>query len=131
MMVARRLHVASVIMAVAAGVLTAACTPGTTTGPGGRVQGTVRAGPACPVERPEHPCPPVPVSGEVRLVQGGTVKARATTDAAGAYVVDAAAGDYLLVVDVGGPFPRCPATSVTVRATATSTIDVDCDTGIR
>ncbi len=121
----------TVLAMAAATVLMAACAAQNTTGVGGRLEGMVRAGPTCPVETAGKPCPAAPVAGEVRLEYRGKVAARTRTDAVGRYVLDAPAGEYTLVVDVGGPFPRCPATPVTVRTTATLTVDVDCDTGIR
>jgi hypothetical protein len=61
----------------------------------------------------------------------GDIAARIAADQTGYYALDAAAGDYTLVVDVGGPFPTCPATPVKLTAAITVTVNVACDTGIR
>ena len=97
----------------------------------GRVEGVVRASPSCPVAQQGQACPPLAVSGEVQAVQDGQVKATARTNPTGQYQLALPAGDYTLQVDVGGPLPACPPTAVQVRAAATATVDIDCDTGIR
>jgi hypothetical protein len=92
----------------------------------------VTAGPTCPVERPDQPCPPRPVSAEVegRDSSGRTV-ATTHTDQSGAYRLGLAPGTYTLVAVTGSTFPRCPPTSVTVRSGAATRADISCDTGIR
>jgi hypothetical protein len=120
-----------VVALISLGGVTTGCAAATSAEVTGRVEGVVVAGPTCPVERAEQPCPPRPVSGEVRLVRDGDVAAQVQTDSAGHYVLSAPAGHYLVVVDVGGPFPRCPVTPVDVGVVATVTANVDCDTGIR
>jgi len=114
------------------------------------VTGRVTAGPTCPVERVDHPCPPQPVSATIkaqktsrtfgrRCGSSSTIKAQKTSrtfartrsDANGDYSMRLAPGRYTLVVQTGSLFPRCPATAVTVPRNQVVTADISCDTGIR
>ena len=96
------------------------------------VRGRVTAGPTCPVERPDQPCPPKPVRGRVdALDSAGHTAANADTDDAGRYAISLPSGHYELRMVTDGPFPRCPDTPVTVTAGLPVTADIDCDTGIR
>jgi hypothetical protein len=114
------------------GVFLAACAKADDTAIQGQVQGLVRAGPTCPVERAGQICPPRPVAGQVQAEDArGAVVASTDTDAAGHYLLTVKPASYTLVVDVSGPFPRCPTTLVTVKAAVTSSVNIDCDTGIR
>ena len=98
----------------------------------GRVEGTVRAGPTCPVQQQGQLCLPRAVDGEVQAVRDGAVVARARTSPAGVYELAVDAGDYTLVVDTGGqPFPRCPPVAVQVEVAVTATVDIDCVAGTR
>ena len=96
------------------------------------VYGYVAAGPTCPVERPDQPCPPRPVSAriEARDAQGATVEST-QSDAEGRYALDLVAGDYTLVVVAPSAWPRCPDTPAAVRAGSATRTDISCDTGIR
>ena len=94
--------------------------------------GTVTAGPTCPVERPDQPCPPVPVAGSVdALRSGGGSAGRATIDADGRFTIELPPGSYTLRVLHDGPFPACPDTAITLERDAPRTVDFSCDTGIR
>jgi hypothetical protein len=97
----------------------------------GRVSGVVTAGPTCPVERADEPCPPRPVSAEIdaRTPAGNRVAAT-HTDADGRYEVRLPRGSFVLSVVTNG-LPRCPATQVTVTSAGDVTADITCDTGIR
>ncbi len=96
------------------------------------VRGRITAGPTCPVERPDQPCPPNPVHGRVDAVDAtGRTVAGASTDDAGRYATSLPSGQYTLRVLTDGPFPRCPDTAVTVTEGSPVTSDIDCDTGIR
>lgn len=103
--------------------------PFTTTG----VHGQVTAGPTCPVEREDQPCPPSPVR-DTRidaLGAGERVAGSAVTDDDGRYAITLEPGDYTLRVVVDGMFPSCPDTPVRITGGPPATADIDCDTGIR
>ena len=96
------------------------------------VRGTVTAGPTCPVERIDQPCPPGPVSATVEAVDGaGRVAGRGGTDGAGRYAIDLTPGPYTLRVTGTGLYPRCPDTDIVVGPGSPGTVDISCDTGIR
>src|SRR5579884_2218251 len=100
------------------------------------IQGTVTAGPTCPVETVENPCPPKPVADrEVDLqAQGGSVVATATTDANGHYHFAAQPGSYVVQVQIvqgGVGMRQLTPGNVTVAAGQTVTLDITLDTGIR
>ncbi len=119
-------------------ITTSSTIPSTTTEPapltldGTGVRGRVTAGPTCPVERPDQPCPPSPVHGRVDAVNSaGNTAGSATTDDAGRFAITLPQGDYTLRVVTDGSFPQCSDVSVTVTAGPPATADIDCDTGIR
>ena len=97
----------------------------------GRVEGVVLAAPTCPVQQQGQLCLPRAVEGEVQAVRDGRVEASTRTSPTGHYELALAAGEYVLIVDVGGSLPACPQLLAVVRAAATTTVDIDCDTGIR
>ena len=116
-------------------VVLAACSSqgtGRSTGTG-TVSGDVLAGPSCPVERPGDPaCLPVAVQGMVDFIQNDETVASQAIDATGHYALGLAPGSYTVRVNVGEtPFPNCPSLEVVVEQGAESTINIDCDTGIR
>jgi hypothetical protein len=98
----------------------------------GTLTGRVTAGPTCPVERPDQPCPPVPVSAtiEVKTSQGQIV-ASTHTDAAGRYLVKVRPGAYTVVASAPNALPSCEPVDVTVGANQTTRAPISCDTGIR
>jgi hypothetical protein len=99
---------------------------------GSGVVGRVSAGPTCPVERPDHPCPANPVHGQVVATDSsGQPAGSAATDDEGRFAIPVAPGDYTLRVSINGPLPRCPDTPVTVPAGSSVIVDIGCDTGIR
>ncbi len=63
----------------------------------GTLHGTVVAGPTCPVERAEDPCPPKPVPGRAVVIASpaGKVVATVTTDGQGHFQVLLAPGPTL------------------------------------
>lgn len=133
---------------IAACLLLAACGPpapppgptgtGTTPSPpvappsGTGAFGYVTAGPTCPVERPDQPCPPQPVSARV-VAHGprGATVASTHSDSSGRYALDLPPGSYVLVVGAASGWPLCPDTPVTVKPGSAARADVSCDTGIR
>ena len=102
----------------------------------GTLHGTVVAGPTCPVERAEDPCPPKPVPGrEVKIASpAGRVVATVTTDGQGHFQVVLAPGNYTVFV-VGTAQAlgsgRAGLVQATVRAGQTTAVTIALDTGIR
>ena len=112
--------------------ITLLSTPPSTGGPAVGVYGYITAGPTCPVERPDRPCPARPVTAHIAAAGANGVAAGATSsDAGGLYRLTLAAGTYTLVVSNVSIFPRCPPTPVVVTAGQLSRNDIECDTGIR
>ena len=90
------------------------------------------AGPTCPVERIDSPCPPRPVAAEIDAVDAGGRPAGSTRSGAdGTYRLGLGPGSYTLTVATGSAFPRCPSTAVVVPAAGVATANIACDTGIR
>ncbi len=125
---------AIVIMAAGSALLVSACsdTP-TPAGPVGAVRGTALAGPTCPVERTGDPsCASRPVAGTIEFRQKARLVATAVIDSTGRFSAELPVGAYTVSVNVGtNPFPTCPPTELVITVAGTSTIDVQCDTGIR
>ena len=96
------------------------------------VTGHVTAGPTCPVQRQDQPCPTAPVQARVEAVDGsGQSVAHTDSDAQGAFTLDLAPGEYTLRVVTNAAYPRCPDTPAVVTEGARTQIDITCDTGIR
>jgi len=97
-----------------------------------KLVGRVTASPTCPVERPNHPCPPAPVSATVQATtMHGKVVASTHTDAKGRYQLQLRAGSFTLIAVTPNVLPRCTPVSVTVGASGTTRAAISCDTGIR
>ena len=97
------------------------------------VEGTVTAGPTCPVERPDRPCPPRPVETGLHLTDaGGSEVAAGRSGPDGKFRLDAPPGHYTLTADYGaGRVGGCPPTAVDVSRGHYAHVDLECDTGIR
>jgi hypothetical protein len=94
--------------------------------------GNVTAGPTCPVERADHPCPQTPVSATVQAQSGkGRVVASTHTDKDGRYLLRLRVGTYTIVAITPKMLPRCSPVRVTLRAARTTRATLSCDTGIR
>lgn len=112
------------------------CAAERSVGPGaptGRVTGDVLAGPTCPVETSDGTgCEPVAVQGVVEFWQGDERKGEVSIQLDGSFSADVPAGDYTArVVPSTSPFPTCADAPVTVTASATTELHLQCDTGIR
>src|SRR5262245_33808822 len=101
-------------------------------GPTGGIEGTVTAGPTCPVERAGSPCPPAPWTGTVRATGADGQTYDVTTDASGAYRLPLPDGSYVVtaVIQDGGPQSAASVPLVVENGT-TRTLDLQVDTGIR
>jgi hypothetical protein len=102
----------------------------------GTLMGTVVAGPTCPVERAENPCPPKPVPNrEVRIeTTGGTLAATVTTDGQGRFTVALAPGSYVVRVTMAPGLIGMRQTQVPrvqIVAGQTVHVQIELDTGIR
>ena len=102
----------------------------------GTLVGDVSAGPTCPVQSTDHPCPPKPVANArvtIETPSGSAVVATATTDAQGHFSVSLPPGDYRVRIEPGnGGLPRQDQpTNVTIHAGETTSVKIELDTGIR
>jgi hypothetical protein len=96
------------------------------------VRGTVLAGPTCPVERADNPCPDKPIVADVRIVRAdGSTAATTRSGSDGRYSVAVAPGSYTVQATSSSAFSGCRPVDVTVSQGAYATADVSCDTGIR
>jgi hypothetical protein len=98
--------------------------------------GDVVAGPTCPVERAEDPCPPKAVPNrEVQILgPNNAVAATATTDTNGHFSVQLAPGMYRVIVpakqgQVG--LRQLQNVTATITAGQATTVKIELDTGIR
>ena len=90
------------------------------------------AGPTCPVERPDQPCPDKPVETTLRLLRkDGSVAATGKSGPDGSFRIAAAPGSYRLVADWPSRIGGCTPVEVTVEYGRFTSADVSCDTGIR
>ena len=96
------------------------------------VAGRVTAGPTCPGERPDQPCPDKPGETTLRLVRkDGSVAATGKSGPDGSFRMAAAPGSYRLVADWPSRIGGCAPVDVTVEQSRFTSADVSCDTGIR
>jgi len=114
---------------------TSAPTSGTT-GTQGTLAGDVVAGPTCPVERAEDPCPPMAVPNREVAILGANnaVVATTMTDRKGHFSVALAPGAYTVTVPIKqGQVGMRQLSGVKANVTAgqVTTIKVELDTGIR
>lgn len=128
-----RVVIASIVMATiaASGCGSASITRAPGPVATGRIQGSVTAGPTCPVEQVGRPCLRQPIQGRIfaRRADGSTQTVALSRT--GYYRMTLPAGIYVLNVETGGVLPRCPSITVTVDPTMTVKADISCDTGIR
>jgi hypothetical protein len=128
----RRLLLALLLISMVASAC-AKATDGTGSGSGSGIRGVVVAGPQCPVESAQSPCPDAPLpKTEVQVKRSGNVVATATSDETGAFQVTLPPGTYSVeaVTDMGGIGYARPV-DVTVTEGAFAQVSVVVDTGIR
>jgi hypothetical protein len=98
------------------------------------VSGVVLAGPQCPVETVESPCPDRPLPDvSVRVIgSDGRTVAEGRTDGTGHFSLDVAPGTYTAqaVVEPAGPTSAKPE-QVTVSPAQFAEVTLTVDTGIR
>jgi hypothetical protein len=101
------------------------------------VSGVVHLGPQCPVETVDDPCDDKPAANVTVTVSeqppgesyaAGKEVAQGTTDAAGAFHIDVAPGEYVVTADAG---MSCELMDARVVEGEYAAVDVPCDTGIR
>lgn len=119
------------------GTLVVACAKTSSDGVGGGggqgIRGVVLAGPQCPVETAESPCPPKPLGGvHVDVLLAGDVVAEATTDRDGTFSVVVDPGTYEVRATPGQQgFMSAKPVHVDVTDGAFVQVTVPVDTGIR
>jgi hypothetical protein len=114
---------------------TSAPTTGTS-GTQGTLSGDVVAGPTCPVERAEDPCPPKAVPNrEVEILgTNNAVVATAMTDSKGHFSLALAPGTYVVTVPIKQGLIGMRQTSdvkASITAGQVTTVKIMLDTGIR
>ncbi len=96
------------------------------------VRGRALAGPQCPVEMAESPCPDLPWEGTVVAIQSDSGETFATsTDADGRFELSLAPGTYDVTIDAASTPPTAEPQTVTVEEGSFTEIEVFVDTGIR
>jgi len=95
------------------------------------IYGTVMAGPTCPVERAESPCPPRTWSGTVRATDRNGQSYDAETDARGNYSLSLPPGTYDVFPVTESALPIGIPTNATVTDGSMQRLDLQVDTGIR
>lgn len=114
-------------------VLLAACGDGSGDGDGASgVRGRALAGPQCPVEMAESPCPDLPWEGTVVATATDSGETfTASTDADGRFEIPLSPGTYEVTIDAASTPPTAEPQTVTVEEGSFTEIDVFVDTGIR
>jgi len=91
------------------------------------------AGPTCPVERSDSPCPDRPVTATVIVTDAsGKQVTRVATAGDGRFTIRLAPGSYVVRGERAGGLGRlAPPVDVTVRAGQFTSVTLTFDTGIR
>ncbi|MHB8604653.1 MAG: hypothetical protein ACYDCK_05305 [Thermoplasmatota archaeon] len=134
-------HRASFFVRVIAALVVAAwlsgCLAGRPAGDlGSGIAGVAMVGPTCPVERnpPDPNCADRPYRGNLTVTSAdGSIAVKTfSTDADGRFNVTLAAGTYAIRSENPNGLPRCASNgTIAVRASAWTTANVSCDSGIR
>jgi len=101
----------------------------------GKLRGHIVAGPTCPVQRVDSPCPPRPVVGRAIYVkdqQSGNLLQTLTSDANGYFGADLKPGTYTVeVAKVGIESDKSGPHKITLVAGQTLVLEIELDTGMR
>ena len=96
------------------------------------MHGTVSAGPTCPVEQADEPCPPEPVAATVHATnQSGEEIATTQSGGDGRYSIALPPGRFVLTATTGSAYPYCDPTEIEVLPVRDIVAHISCDTGIR
>jgi hypothetical protein len=96
------------------------------------IRGQVLAGPQCPVEMANSPCPDLPWDGTVVATDTSSGdEFTATTDTDGRFELSLAPGTYEVTIDAATSPPTAEPQTVTVEGGTFTEIEVFVDTGIR
>jgi len=114
-------------------VFLVACGDGAGDGNGASgIRGRALAGPQCPVEMAESPCPDLPWEGTVVATEPDSGETFTTsTDADGRFELSLAPGTYEVTIDAASTPPTAEPQTVTVEEGSFTEIEVFVDTGIR
>lgn len=101
----------------------------------GILHGRVTLSPTCPVMRnpPEPGCEPKGYATDVTAFfpNGKPTGVSTKTTGSGIFVLDLNPGTYIIRAGGGQVYPRCQDVTVTLTPNSSSTVAIDCDTGIR
>jgi carboxypeptidase family protein len=111
-------------------LLLAGCASGPASSGGHAISGAVLAGPTCPVQRPDSPCPPVPWTGAVRATAADGSTFQTETDGSGHFRIEGLSPGTYTVEAVTSGLPRGVPLTVSL-ADADRTVTLQVDTGIR
>ena len=96
------------------------------------IRGQALAGPQCPVEMADSPCPDLPWEGTVVATDTSSGDAfTATTDTDGRFELALAPGTYEVTIGAASTPPTAEPQTVTVEEGTFTEIEVFVDTGIR
>jgi hypothetical protein len=122
--------IARVACASIALVLWTSCAAQTAAATRSGITGTVVAGPTCPVETPESPCPDRPVADARVTAKGGGTTKSTRSDTSGAFRLRLQPGTYR-VTATSDTVPGCDEQRVRVAKRRYTDVTITCDTGIR
>lgn len=111
-------------------VLATACASPSVAATRSGVTGTVLAGPTCPVETPESPCPDRPVADAVVKAKGEGTTKTTRTDGSGRFRLRLRPGLYTIKAQSDSVFGCEPERARVVKRRFTD-VTINCDTGIR
>jgi hypothetical protein len=128
----KRTAILLVVLLAPAVVAAAGCRRGSSSSSGGGIAGTVLAGPQCPVERADSPCPDLPIQATVVVSDpSGHVVTKVDSTAEGRFSVSVDPGTYTLTVEGLAGIQSAKPVEVSVSEGRVARVTVLVDTGIR